>query len=111
MSASSLPRSLLLFSLGILLGGTATCLIARCKNDDALKEDITDGVENMIGNTKLIKIRSLSRLTGCEILAKAEVPSHTQREQAHVDVVSQSWWITKRSRCSCNPHFSGGQAG
>lgn len=33
---------------------------------------IVDGVEGTIGNTPLIKIRSLSEATGCTILAKAE---------------------------------------
>jgi cysteine synthase A len=35
-------------------------------------EGIVDGVEGTIGNTPLIKIRSLSEATGCTILAKAE---------------------------------------
>lgn len=34
---------------------------------------IVDGVEGTIGNTPLIKIKSLSEETGCEILGKAEV--------------------------------------
>lgn len=38
----------------------------------ALREDISVGVEGLIGNTPLIKLRSLSDATGCEILAKAE---------------------------------------
>jgi cysteine synthase A len=33
---------------------------------------IVDGVEGCIGNTPLVKIRSLSEATGCTILAKAE---------------------------------------
>ncbi|KAL2178812.1 tryptophan synthase beta subunit-like PLP-dependent enzyme [Thermothelomyces heterothallicus CBS 202.75] len=33
---------------------------------------IVDGVEGTIGNTPLVKIRSLSEATGCTILAKAE---------------------------------------
>lgn len=35
---------------------------------------IREGIEGCIGNTPLIKIKSLSEATGCEILAKAEVP-------------------------------------
>jgi cysteine synthase A len=35
--------------------------------------NIKEGIEGTIGNTPLIKIRSLSDATGCEILAKAEV--------------------------------------
>ena len=34
---------------------------------------IVDGIEGCIGNTPLIRIKSLSEATGCEILAKAEV--------------------------------------
>jgi len=34
---------------------------------------IVDGIEGCIGNTPLIRIKSLSDATGCEILAKAEV--------------------------------------
>lgn len=34
---------------------------------------IVDGVEGCIGNTPLLRIKSLSEATGCEILAKAEV--------------------------------------
>ncbi|KAL2022750.1 hypothetical protein VTK56DRAFT_4566 [Thermocarpiscus australiensis] len=35
-------------------------------------DGIVDGIEGTIGNTPLIKIRSLSEATGCTILAKAE---------------------------------------
>lgn len=47
-------------------------------------EDIKEGIEGCIGNTPLIKIKSLSEATGCEILAKAEVTNsynlnHTYR--------------------------------
>lgn len=34
---------------------------------------IVEGVEGCIGNTPLLRIKSLSEATGCEILAKAEV--------------------------------------
>lgn len=57
------------------------------RNYDALKENllrvghslhgggpsIREGIEGCIGDTPLIKIKSLSDYTGCEILAKAEV--------------------------------------
>jgi cysteine synthase A len=35
--------------------------------------NIKEGIEGCIGDTPLIKIKSLSEYTGCEILAKAEV--------------------------------------
>lgn len=34
---------------------------------------ICDGVAGLIGNTPMMRIKSLSDATGCEILAKAEV--------------------------------------
>ncbi|KAF2161959.1 hypothetical protein M409DRAFT_69467 [Zasmidium cellare ATCC 36951] len=44
----------------------------RSGEGDASREDISVGVEGLIGNTPLIKLRSLSDATGCEIFAKAE---------------------------------------
>lgn len=41
---------------------------------DATVPDVPQGIEGCIGNTPLFKIKSLSDATGCEILAKAEVP-------------------------------------
>jgi cysteine synthase A len=38
--------------------------------------NIKEGIEGCIGDTPLIKIKSLSDYTGCEILAKAEVSLH-----------------------------------
>lgn len=38
----------------------------------APQDDISVGVEGLIGNTPLIKLKSLSDATGCEVLAKAE---------------------------------------
>lgn len=35
-------------------------------------DEIVTGIEGLIGNTPLIKLKSLSEATGCEILAKAE---------------------------------------
>lgn len=37
------------------------------------KEQLGEGVEACVGNTRLLRIKSLSDATGCEILAKAEV--------------------------------------
>jgi cysteine synthase A len=50
--------------------------------------NIREGIEGCIGDTPLIKIKSLSDYTGCEILAKAEV-----RATAHVifRITDQFW--------------------
>lgn len=41
------------------------------------KVDIKNGIEGTIGKTPLIRIKSLSDATGCDILAKAEVLSYS----------------------------------
>jgi cysteine synthase A len=46
---------------------------ALFKSDTAPVEDIRAGLEECIGNTPLILLKSLSAATGCEILGKAEV--------------------------------------
>lgn len=40
---------------------------------DRKARHVKEGIEGCIGDTPLIKIKSLSEYTGCEILAKAEV--------------------------------------
>ena len=40
---------------------------------NAARKNIANGIESCIGNTPLIRIKSLSEATGCDILAKAEV--------------------------------------
>ncbi|KAK0624655.1 cysteine synthase-like protein [Bombardia bombarda] len=42
------------------------------EDHESSSTSIVDGIEGCIGNTPLIKIRSLSEATGCTILAKAE---------------------------------------
>ncbi len=49
------------------------CLQRFGKSPEKSGEQIKAGIEGCIGNTPLIKIKSLSEATGCEILAKAEV--------------------------------------
>ncbi|KAK0355156.1 Cysteine synthase 2 [Friedmanniomyces endolithicus] len=44
----------------------------RRTHDRDAAEKIAVGIEGMIGNTPLIKLRALSEAVGCEILAKAE---------------------------------------
>lgn len=71
MSSSS--RTLL---IGIITGSIITVLasrlIAQLKNENKEEHepttDIVEGVDGLIGNTPLMKIRSLSEATGCTIL-------------------------------------------
>ena len=52
----------------ILLTGTG----AGSSTSTLLQQAITNGIEGAIGHTPLLRIKSLSEKTGCEILAKAE---------------------------------------
>ncbi|KAL0633197.1 Cysteine synthase 2 [Maublancomyces gigas] len=64
---------------GVALGATVALAVQtlnserRRRSSPAMKEDIRNGLEECIGNTPLIRIRSLSEATGCDILGKAEV--------------------------------------
>ncbi|RPB27186.1 PALP-domain-containing protein [Terfezia boudieri ATCC MYA-4762] len=62
---------LLLLTTGLFAGALLAIAIQRLKPKPR-KEDIRSGIEECIGNTPLIRIKSLSNATGCEILGKAE---------------------------------------
>ncbi|GET66920.1 PALP-domain-containing protein [Rhizophagus irregularis DAOM 181602=DAOM 197198] len=51
---------------------------------DIRSEDIADGIEGLIGNTPLMRIKSLSDATGCEILGKAEVAENKKLIQPNI---------------------------
>ena len=57
-------------------------------------DDIKEGIEGCIGNTPLIRIKSLSEYTGCDILVKAEVSVFRTMagRVAEVLAVSQRRW-------------------
>ncbi|KAA8893270.1 tryptophan synthase beta subunit-like PLP-dependent enzyme [Sphaerosporella brunnea] len=56
----------------MLLSTDSSSSLPRRRSSPELKEDIRNGLEECIGNTPLILLKSLSEATGCEILAKAE---------------------------------------
>ncbi|KAF8424610.1 tryptophan synthase beta subunit-like PLP-dependent enzyme [Tirmania nivea] len=66
--ADRAPHPLLLLAAGAAVGALAALAALRLRP----REDIRNGIEDCIGNTPLIRIRSLSDATGCEILGKAE---------------------------------------
>ncbi|KAF3217487.1 hypothetical protein TWF192_003483 [Orbilia oligospora] len=53
------------------------------------KEDIKNGLEGCIGNTPLIRIRSLSEYLGCEVLAKAEFlnPGGSPKDRVALSII------------------------
>lgn len=53
-------------------------------------EVLDDGIVGLIGNTPMVRIASLSELTGCEILAKCEVRVAPARVEECILIVSKS---------------------
>ncbi|CEI87282.1 hypothetical protein G6F70_002862 [Rhizopus microsporus] len=92
MSSSS--RTLL---IGIITGSIITVLasrlIAQLKNENKEEHepttDIVEGVDGLIGNTPLMKIRSLSEATGCTILGKAEFlnPGGSSKDRVALNMI------------------------
>ena len=87
MALSHLPRSLLLLSFGIVIGTSVTYLInassrrrQSLSSDIILTEDIVDGVEGLIGNTKLVRIHSLSATEPCTsaVIRRLTRPEHSE---------------------------------
>ncbi|RIA79016.1 tryptophan synthase beta subunit-like PLP-dependent enzyme, partial [Glomus cerebriforme] len=59
---------------------------------DIRSQDIADGIEGLIGNTPLMKIKSLSDATGCEILGKAEFlnPGGSPKDRAALYMIKEA---------------------
>ncbi|KAG5457103.1 MAG: tryptophan synthase beta subunit-like PLP-dependent enzyme [Olpidium bornovanus] len=53
---------------------------------------VVDGLAETVGNTPLVRIRSLSEATGCEILAKAEMlnPGGSSKDRVAIAVVEEA---------------------
>ncbi len=67
-SLLALSAALLALSLGLTLA-----VVTRRLRGKRRKADIVAGLSGLIGHTPLVTIESLSRLTQCTILAKAEL--------------------------------------
>ena len=73
-SSSSLPSaagSLLLLTIGACAGACAALSYRHHKTDrwrcDDERSSVADGVLGLVGHTPLVRIRSLSEATGCEV--------------------------------------------
>ncbi|CAG8552749.1 44906_t:CDS:2, partial [Gigaspora margarita] len=55
-------------------------------------EEIADGIVGLIGNTPLMRIKSLSEATGCEILAKVEFlnPGGSLKDRAALNIIKKA---------------------
>lgn len=82
------------------------------ENDGAVTREVPEGIEACIGGTPLFKIKSLSRETGCDILAKAEVSY--RRLLASCDfsdsVVVPQWCWRQPERQSSPQHYQSGKS-
>ena len=82
---------LLLLTTGLFAGALLTLAVQKLWSKP-LKEDIRSGIEECIGNTPLIRIKSLSDATGCEILGKAEVCGFWSRWlELQIELIL--WWM------------------
>ena len=80
------------------------------EKDGRARIDVPEGIEACIGNTPLIKIKSLSDETGCDILAKAEVSCKiliTDSTLSDRLVVSQRRWRQSERQSCLKYHQSG----
>ncbi|EPY50964.1 cysteine synthase Cys12 [Schizosaccharomyces cryophilus OY26] len=86
---------------GGVIAGAVVCYILQKwigsrnqtnQEETDLKEEIVEGVEGLIGNTKLVKIKSLSEATGCEILAKAEFlnPGNSPKDRVALEMIQSA---------------------
>ena len=57
-----------------------------------MNKECRDGVQALIGDTKMIEIKSLSRQTGCKILAKAEFmnPGGSVKDRVALEILNEA---------------------
>ncbi|KAF0477930.1 PALP-domain-containing protein [Gigaspora margarita] len=93
----SLQVTTLVFGLitGVVLTISTNSLLnwIKKKQDVVDKtEEIADGIVGLIGNTPLMRIKSLSEATGCEILAKVEFlnPGGSLKDRAALNIIKKA---------------------
>ena len=71
--------------------GTVTCAIAWLYHHRRISTEPTT-VLDLIGNTQLVHVRSLSELTGCTILAKCEFlnPGGSSKDRVALAIVREA---------------------
>ncbi|GLC62197.1 hypothetical protein PLESTB_001854200 [Pleodorina starrii] len=80
------------FALALAAGAGATICYLYLSMTKRQDEEIRNGVLDLIGNTPLIRLASLSKETGCEILAKAEMlnPGGSVKDRVALQVASEA---------------------
>ncbi|KAI9257267.1 tryptophan synthase beta subunit-like PLP-dependent enzyme [Phascolomyces articulosus] len=78
-------------AVGLISGATVTLLLTLWLDRRNKQEETgyVDGVDGLIGNTPLMRIRSLSEATGCTILGKAEFlnPGGSAKDRVALNIV------------------------
>ncbi|KAJ8656520.1 hypothetical protein O0I10_007843 [Lichtheimia ornata] len=77
--------------IGLITGSLLTVIATfyLYKEKEASARSVVDGVDGLIGNTPLMRIRSLSEATGCTILGKAEFlnPGGSSKDRVALNVI------------------------
>ncbi|CDH53002.1 cysteine synthase 2 [Lichtheimia corymbifera JMRC:FSU:9682] len=78
-------------AIGLVTGSLLTVIATfyLYKKKETNSTSIVDGVDGLIGNTPLMRIRSLSEATGCTILGKAEFlnPGGSSKDRVALNVI------------------------
>ncbi|GIL88364.1 hypothetical protein Vretimale_15049 [Volvox reticuliferus] len=79
-------------ALALAAGAGATLCCLYLTTTKRINNEIRNGVLDLIGNTPLIRIASLSEETGCEILAKAEMlnPGGSVKDRVALQIVTEA---------------------
>ncbi|KAH9318391.1 hypothetical protein KI387_020160, partial [Taxus chinensis] len=81
---------------GVVVGALAIAILSHLlflnANAKRRKRVVDDGVIGAIGNTPLIRIKSLSNFTGCQILAKAEFlnPGGSVKDRVAAKIIQEA---------------------
>ncbi|GLI71655.1 hypothetical protein VaNZ11_016936 [Volvox africanus] len=80
------------FALALAAGAGATLCYLYLTTAKRVNDELRSGVLDLIGNTPLVRIASLSEETGCEILAKAEMlnPGGSVKDRVALQIVTEA---------------------
>ncbi len=97
---------------GLALGscGLVSWLFKRSFKKKLLhKRKLLPGYEQLIGNTPMIRLGSLSEVTGCEILAKVEFlnPGGTGKDRIAINMIREAEMSGKLGQKGMNTVFEG----
>ncbi len=97
---------------GLVFGscGLVSWLLKRSRRRQLLhKRKVLSGYEQLIGNTPMIRLETLSEITGCEILAKVEFlnPGGTAKDRIALNMIREAEITGKLGQEGRNTVFEG----